>query len=139
MFAIGRFVIGIANPRQIMIWWLNIAAFLICLCICHLPLVQRLLGLPFLQYLGRTSFAFFLLHPLILRSLGAHTLTFFHAEPGFDAAQGSYASPALMTVVIVLPLALFASHYWSIYVEGKLHALVERHLILKAASPDLPI
>lgn len=126
LFSFGRFVLNIDTPRQIMIWWLNVAAFLICLCICKLPTVQYALGLGPLQYLGKTSFAFFLLHPLILRSLGGYTLTWFDAIPGVNLDVS-----ALMTIFVTLPLSLLASHYWSIYVENKLHALVEKHLILE--------
>ena len=124
---------GLATPRQVMIWWLNIAAFLICLCICYLPMVQHVLGWGPLQYLGKTSFAFFLLHPLILRSVGGHSLTWFDALPGV-----SIDVSALLTMSITLPLALLASHYWSIYVEGNLHALVEKHLIIeRTRTPSL--
>lgn len=125
MYMVARYMVGIESPRQAMIWWMNIAAFLICVGIVHLPLVQNLLSVHPLLYLGKTSFALFLLHPLILRSLGGHLFSFFNSWQalGYDVA-------ALLMVAVVLGVSLLASHFWLIYVEGKAHKLVEQHMIL---------
>lgn len=133
MYMLARFVVGIENARQSMIWWMNVAAFMLALSISHLPLVQTVLSLKPLQYLGRTSFALFLLHPLILRSLGGHLFSVFNQWQGFG-----FDIAALCMVAIVLVLSLVASHFWSIYVEGKAHKLVEKYLIISAdAGPTL--
>lgn len=133
MYMIARYIVGIESPRLAMIWWMNIAAFLICVGIVHLPLVQRVLSLQPLQYLGKTSFALFLLHPLILRSLGGHLFSLFNQWQGFG-----YDLAALLMVAVVLVFSLVASHLWFLYVEGKAHKLVEKHLILvPEAGPTL--
>jgi len=91
------------------------------------------LSLPCVTYLGKTSFALFLLHPLILRSLGGHLLSMFSQWHGLG-----YDIAALIMVAIVLVLSLIASHFWNIYVEGEAHKLVEKHLILESdAGPAL--
>ena len=133
MYMIARYVVGIESPRLAMIWWMNIAAFLICIGIVHLSFVQKLLSLQPLQYLGKTSFALFLLHPLILRSLGGHLFSVFNQWQGLG-----YDVAALLMVAIVLVFSLIASHLWFIYVEGKAHKLVERYLIMvPQAGPAL--
>lgn len=133
MYTLVRSVVGIENARQAMVWWMNVSAFLICICISHLPYVQNALSLPCVTYLGKTSFALFLLHPLILRSLGGHLLSMFSQWHGLG-----YDIAALIMVAIVLVLSLIASHFWNIYVEGKAHKLVEKHLILESdAGPAL--
>ena len=133
MYMIARYVVGIESPRLAMIWWMNVAAFLICIGIVHLPLVQKLLSLQFLQYLGKTSFALFLLHPLILRSLGGHLFSIFNQWQGFG-----YDVAALVMVAVVLVFSLVASHAWFLYVEGRAHKLVERYLIIvPEAGPSL--
>jgi len=133
MYTLVRSVVGIENARQAMVWWMNVSAFLICICISHLPYVQNALSLPCVTYLGKTSFALFLLHPLILRSLGGHLLSMFRQWHGLG-----YDIAALIMVAIVLVLSLIASHFWNIYVEGKAHKLVEKHLILESdAGPAL--
>ena len=133
MFDITRLVVGIESTRTAMIWWKNVTSFLICLAISHLPFVQTVLSLQPLQYLGKTSFALFLLHPLILRSLGGYLFTLFNQDLGLG-----YDPAALLMVAVVLVLSLVASHFWFLYVEGKAHKLVEKHLILVAdAGPSL--
>lgn len=129
MYLLVRYVVGIESSRQAMVWWMNITAFMICLCISHLPYVQTVLSLPFITYLGKTSFALFLLHPLILRSLGGHLFSIFSQwnSIGYDIG-------ALIMVGVVLVLSLVASHFWNIYVEGKAHKFVEKHMILEAGS-----
>ena len=133
MYTLVRSVMGIENARQAMVWWMNVSAILICICVSHLPYVQIALSLPCVLYLGRTSFALFLLHPLILRSLGGHLfsmLSHWHGI-GYDIA-------VLIMAAIVMVLSLIASHFWNIYVEGKAHKFVEKHLILESdAGPAL--
>lgn len=125
MYMIAQYVVGIESPRLAMIWWMNIAAFLICIGIVHLSFVQTLLSLQPLQYLGKTSFALFLLHPLILRSLGGHLFSVFNEWQGLG-----YDVAALLMVAVVLVFSLIASHIWFLYVEGKAHKLVEKYLIM---------
>ena len=133
MYMIVRYIVGIESPRLVMIWWMNIASFLICIGIVHLPFVQSLLSLQPLQYLGKTSFALFLLHPLILRSLGGHLFSVFNQWHGLG-----YDVAALLMVTVVLEISLVASHIWLLYVEGKAHKLVEQYLIMvPQAGPTL--
>ena len=117
--------VGIVNDRQIMVWWMNVSSFLICLCISKLPGVQAALSVKPALYLGSTSFALFLVHPLILRSIGGHMFAWFdEAGLGYDLAALAMGSIALMMSVI-------ASHFWRMYVEIKAHHLVETFLIMK--------
>ena len=119
---------GISNPRHIMIWWMNVSSFFICLCISKLPWAQSVLSLRFVLYLGSTSFALFLVHPLILRSAGGHVFSVLHqAGLGYDSA-------ALTMGLAALVLSLVASHFWRTYVEIKAHRLVEKYLIMRTDS-----
>lgn len=116
---------GISNNRHIMIWWMNVSSFLVCLCISKLCWAQKVISLKPFLYLGSTSFALFLVHPLILRSAGGHLFSVLRqAGLGYDSA-------ALIMGLAALVLSLVASHFWTTYVEIKAHRLVERYLIMK--------
>ena len=118
--------IGISSDRQIMIWWMNVTSFLVCLGISKLPWAQTVLSFKPVLYLGSTSFALFLVHPLILRSAGGHIFSVLQqAGLGYDLA-------ALSMGLIALVSSLVASHFWTSYVEIKAHRLVEKYLIMKA-------
>lgn len=45
-------------------------AILLCLSLLHLPRAQRWLSYPVFQYLGRISFSLYLMHGLMMRTLG---------------------------------------------------------------------
>ena len=124
--------LGIVNARHIMIWWMNVSSFLVCLGVSKLPWVQVALSLKPALYFGSTSFALFLVHPLILRSAGGHMFSVLQeAGLGYDLAASIMGLTALLT-------SLLASHFWRTYVEIKAHLLVEKYLIMRAdAGPGL--
>ena len=117
---------GIVDARQIMIWWMNLSSFFICLCISQLPWAQVALSLKPALYLGGTSFAMFLVHPLILQSAGGHLFSILHkAGLGYDLAASTMGLTTLL-------LSLVVSHFWRTYVEIEGHLFVEKYLIKRA-------
>ncbi|KAI5361117.1 Putative acyltransferase 3 domain-containing protein [Septoria linicola] len=100
-------------------FWHSVAASFIIWSVEELPPIRNFLSTSVPQYLGRTSFAFYLVHGPILHSAG------FALQPAIWAATGhetttQWCFGLLIGWVIMLPLSLGAAHVFYKLVDAPL-------------------
>jgi peptidoglycan/LPS O-acetylase OafA/YrhL len=90
----------------------TIGAALIVFSINHSPDIQKLFTNPFSQYLGKISFAFYIVHGPILHSLGYSLMPNIWAITGKET-NFQYCFGFLIGWMICLPIAIWAGDvYW---------------------------
>jgi peptidoglycan/LPS O-acetylase OafA/YrhL len=121
----------------------TIGAALVVFSINHSPDIQKLFTNPLSQYLGKISFAFYIVHGPILHSLGYSLMPNIWAITGKDT-NFQYCFGFLVGWMICLPIAIWAGDvYWrAVDIPSvKFARWVENHVTVKnapmAATPSL--
>jgi hypothetical protein len=97
--------------------WLTAGAFLLLLSLLSLTEFQDLLSATWAQFLGRTSFAIYLLHYIVL--MLADILVMPYLGPAFNQKGHHDRTGAAFFcfVFIIVPVTLVSSHYFYKYVD----------------------
>lgn len=87
-------------------------AVLLIWCIINLEALKKILSNKVILFLGRISFSSYLLHSLILGSVGLQIFIFFNHCWGYHSAVS-------ITLIAFLTLTFIASYYFTLYVDEK--------------------
>lgn len=93
-------------------FWISVAAILIVAPMPHLPLVQAFFCVRLIRYLGKISFALYLIHGLGNRTIGSWLLHFTHTtvgDEGYWACALTFIASSLMYAPIVI---WWSDMYW---------------------------
>jgi peptidoglycan/LPS O-acetylase OafA/YrhL len=87
--------------------WQSFGASILCLALLYLPRAQRWLSLPLFQYLGRISFSLYLMHGLVIRTMG-HRLIL----EGWNHFNEDAHTERMFLNVMVFVFAILPSTIW---------------------------
>ncbi len=96
-----------------------VGAILVLVAVVALRPVQRALETAPMQFLGRISFALYLLHFLVMGSLGAETVIFLHGPL-------PYAIAAIAAFVVVVGVSMLAAWAFTLFVDEPSTARLKR-------------
>lgn len=129
--------------------WGSVGATLIMLGVLYSPTIQHGLSHPILVWMGKVSFAVFLIHSLLLRSVLCWMLfRFSTAPPDMADEEGNIHTMPLpraggiglvVAIAVFFPVVYLYSYLWSIYVEPRCNQLtewVEDHMVDSDAPPQ---
>lgn len=99
-------------------FWIFLAAFHLVFTIDSASFLQSIFTNKFAQYLGKISFALYIIHGSFLYTIGynlsARTLDWTGRDPG-----SQYASGILLTAVVLYPLLFWAADIVARHVDAK--------------------
>ena len=91
-------------------FWYAVGATLLVLVVEHMPCIQRLLSTAVVQYFGRISFSLYLMHALILLSLGDYLLAALTGNPTeVDVTGHKYLVAVFGSSLLCLPVIIYAA------------------------------
>ena len=115
--------------------WGSIGATLIMLGVLYSPTLQHGLSHPILVWMGKVSFAVFLIHSLLLRSVLCWMLFCFStAPPDLTDEEGNVHTMPLprvggfglvIVIAIFFPIVYLCSHLWSTHVEPRCNQITQ--------------
>lgn len=126
--------IGPQHPTVVNRYWVSIGPAILMLGVTFSRNAQRVLTVPLFNFLGRCSFAIYLLHHTMIRTvlvwlLYGHTY-FTTPEVDEEGNPRELPAPSLMTFFFVMPLfcaILYAVAYlWTVYVDSFCVKIVNR-------------
>jgi peptidoglycan/LPS O-acetylase OafA/YrhL len=117
--------------------WHTLGAFLVMASVLHLPAAKAFLSWKPFVLLGRVSFSLYILHFLLIASLGCYLQVTFADYLGYHAAS-------LLSFFISLPMILVASYYTYRYIDRSgiglsqavYQALLGQRPVVPAAADD---
>jgi peptidoglycan/LPS O-acetylase OafA/YrhL len=113
-------------------FWIFLASFNLVFTIDNAKFLQVLFTNKFSQYLGRISFALYIIHGTFLYTLGWHLSNFFLNYTGRDDGA-QYASGIVLTVLILYPIMFWTAGLVAKYIDAK-SVQFARWLWLKAST-----
>ncbi|KAL0938994.1 hard surface induced protein [Colletotrichum truncatum] len=113
--------------------WIPVGAVLLVFTVDRAPLLQRLFTNRFAQYLGRISYALYLVHNSLLWVYGWHLVWFFTTLTGI-MTDGQYGFGIFLATSLFFPGVILVADFAQRYLDAKIVAFAawfERKLIAK--------
>ncbi|KAG0651561.1 hypothetical protein D0Z07_1859 [Hyphodiscus hymeniophilus] len=99
-------------------FWIHLAAMLLVFSVDNAKFLQSIFTTRFAQWLGKISFALYILHGHFLYTIGwnlsAKTLEWTGREPGFQ-----YTFGVLLTLMVMYPLLFWTAHMVAKHVDAR--------------------